>query len=140
MNRTAAWVLAAIVGIAVGSGTFVWLADNPTLAVTLAFVYIIGTRLFVEYAFTLPGMIHGDDWRTVRWNGAVVAFVMIASFIGVSTTLPISDGLRFALQWLVFGVGWTGLLFGMAIAREQAAADESVGETGATSDTERDLA
>jgi uncharacterized protein (DUF2062 family) len=140
MNRVRAWLLAIVAGVAVGGGALVYLVNNLTLAITLAFVYTVGMRLLVEYGFTLPGTIYGDDWQTVRWNGAVVAFVMLAAFIGVSTTLPIPDGLRFALQWLVFGVGWMGLFFGVAMAREQAAANEPAGEAETANETESDPA
>ena len=137
MNRMGAWLLAAVVGIPVGAGTFVWLVSDPALAFTLALVYAIGTRLLIEYASTMPGMIYGDDWRAVRWNGAVTAFVMIVAFIGVSTTLPISGELELALELLVLGVGWTGLFFGIAMAHDWAATGEFAGETEPGGGTER---
>jgi hypothetical protein len=140
MNRIRAWLLAAVVGIAVGGGTFVWLVEDLLLAATLAFVNAVGAWLFIEYAATLPGMIHGDDWQTVRWNGAFTLVALVGALFGVSLTLPISNELRFALQWLVLSVGWTGMFFGVAMAREQAAADESTGETETTGETDRDLA
>ncbi|EMA55096.1 MULTISPECIES: hypothetical protein [Halococcus] len=138
MNRFRAWVLAAVVGIGVGGGTFAWLVSDLTLAFTLALVYTVGTRLLVEYGSTMPGLIYGDDWQAVRWNGAATAFVMIAAFVGVSASLPVSGGLRLALELLVLGVGWTGLFFGIAMARDQAATGKLVGETEPPNGSERE--
>jgi len=130
MNRIRAWLLSMTVGIVVGAGTSVWLVDDPSLAIALALVYAVGTRLFVEYATTLPGGTGRLDWQRTRWQAGFVAFMPFAAILAASPALFPTFGLRVAVLLLVFGVGWTGLMFGIAIARDQAAAGELLGETG----------
>ena len=137
MNRGLAWLLAAVAGIAIGSGTFIWLIDDLPLAVMLALVYAVGTRLSVEYHSTLPGKIHRDSWRAPLLGGVFAGLMTLVALFGVNRPLPISFELRGVVLLLVFGSGYTGLLFGIAIAREQTAGDKSPRERRTTSETER---
>jgi len=135
MNRVRAWLLAGVVGVVVGGGTFAWLVGDPSLALALVVVYAVGTRLAIEYAATLPGGAGRLDWQRTRWNAAFVTFVVFSASFAASAAIFDSFGPRVALQLLVFGVGWTGLFFGIAMTREQAAADESFDESGSTNGT-----
>jgi len=137
MNQVRAWLLSIAVGVVVGGGTFAWLVGDLALAFMLAFVYTIGTRLAIEYATALPGGTGRLDWQRTRWQAAFVTFVIFSASFVASPALFESFGLRVALQVLVFGVGWTGLFFGIAIARDQAAAGELLGETEPAGGAER---
>lgn len=137
MIRLRAWLLAAVVGIAVGGGTFVWLVSDPSLAITLGVVYAVGTRLFVEYAATLPGGLRSYD-RATRWNAVFGGFLSVVAILVLNMVSAVSFEFRVALLLLVFGVGEMGLFFGIAMAREQAAAGELRGETRTPNGTGRD--
>lgn len=134
MNRVLQWLLALVMGIVAGGGTFVWLVDYPTLAVALALVYTVLTWLGIEFGPTLPGESNGYNWRTARWHSS---FAGVIALIGILVTIPGSFKLGIALLLLVTGVGWMGLFFGVATAREQAAADESTGKSEAVNEPER---
>ena len=128
MSRIRAWLLSMTVGIVVGAGTFVWLVDDPSLAIALALVYAVGTGLFVEYASTLPGGLRSYD-RAARWTAAFSAFMSFVAILVLNMVSTVSFEFRVALLLLVFGVGETGLFFGIAIARDQAATGERLDET-----------
>ena len=139
MIRLRARLLAAVVGMAVGGGTFVWLVGDPSLAIALAVVYTVGTRLVVEYASALPGGLRSYD-RAARWNAAFGGLVSLVAVLVLNVVAAVSFEFRVALLLLVFGVGEMGLFFGIAMAREQAVTDESAGETRISNGTGRDSA
>ncbi|EMA42699.1 hypothetical protein [Halococcus saccharolyticus] len=141
MNRVRAWLLAVVGGIAVGAGTFAWLVSDPSLAIALGVVYVVGTRLAIEFAATLPGGTGRLDWQQTRWQVAFIAVMVHVATFSANTVLFDSFGTNVALNLLVFNVGSTGLFFGIAIAREQAAAGGLFDETKPAGESEHgDLA
>ena len=136
MKKTTAWLLTTVVGVAIGVATFVWLISDALLAVALGFIYGVCTRLWTQYGSTLPGGIRGDDWNTTRWSGAFVLVVMGTAIFGVTATLPLSSELRLALQLLVLGTGFAGLLLGVAMTRAQLTPNQSVNQTNNESGTD----
>ncbi|WP_154019051.1 hypothetical protein [Halococcus agarilyticus] len=138
MNRVRAWLLSTAVGVAVGGGTFAWLVSDPSLAIALGVVYAVGTRLAIEFTSTLPGGTGRLDWQQTRWQAAFIAVMVHVAIFSANTVLFDSFGVSVALNLLVFGVGSTGLFFGIAMAREQAVTDESAGEAGTPKGIGRD--
>jgi len=128
MKKTTAWLLTTVVGVAIGVATFVWLISDALLAVALGFIYGVCTRLWTQYGSTLPGKIRGDDWNTTRWSAVFVLVVMGTTMVGVTATLPMSSELRLALQLLVLGTGFAGLLLGVAMTRAQLTSSQSISQ------------
>lgn len=135
MNKTTAWLLTTVVGVAVSAATFVWLISDVLLAAALGFIYAVCTWLWTQYGSTLPGEIRGDDWNTTRWSAAFILVVMGTAIFGVTAALPITLELRLALQLLVLGTGFAGLLLGVAMTRAQLTSNQSSNQTSDESET-----
>ncbi|QCC51065.1 hypothetical protein [Halapricum salinum] len=115
MNRNG--ILAGVVLAALAGGGTYALGANLLTVGALAFVAVIAGVLTVEFRHQLPG--RGTSSRASWWNSGWTATTILAVFFGVNTTLPLALDTRLALQLLVLGVGWNGLMFGLAIADAQ---------------------
>jgi hypothetical protein len=112
MNRNG--ILAGVVLAALAGGGTYALGANRITAGALAFVAVVTGVLTVQFRHRLPG--RGANQRASWWNSGWTGTTLLAVFFGVNTTLPLSIDTTLALQLLVLGVGWNGLLFGIAIA------------------------
>jgi hypothetical protein len=117
MDRNAVLV-GVVLGALLGGGTFA-LGSNPVTAGALGFVAVVTGVLTARYRHFLPG--RSGNTRATWLNSGWTATTLLAVFFGVNTTLPLSIDTTLALQLLVLGVGWNGLLFGIAIADAQSA-------------------
>jgi len=115
MNRNGIFAGVVLAAMA-GGGTYA-LGANQVTAGALAFVAIVTGVLTVQFRHRLPG--RSTTSRGSWWNSGWTATTLLAVFFGVNTTLPLSIDTTLALQLLVLGVGWNGLLFGIAIADAQ---------------------
>jgi len=114
-------ILAGVVLAAMAGGGTYALGANQITAGALAFVAIVTGVLTTQFRHRLPG--RGTTSRSSWWNSGWTATTLLAVFFGVNTTLPLSTETTLAVQLLVLGVGWNGLLFGIAIADAQAASE-----------------
>jgi hypothetical protein len=128
MIRVRAWLAAVVVGLTVGAGTHIWLVDGPLFVGLLATVYVVGTRVFVEYASELPAL-ETDGWQATRWSSGFTGFVSLVSVLTVSLVPVGSFGFRVAVLLLATGMAWTGLFFGVAMTQAMADGDKSIDET-----------
>jgi len=115
MNRNG--ILAGVVLAAMAGGGTYALGANQVAAGALAFVAIITGVLTAQFRHRLPG--RGMTSQSSWWNSGWTGTTLLAVFFGVNPTLPLSTETALALQLLVLGVAWNGLLFGIAIADAQ---------------------
>jgi len=113
------WLLACVVGTAVGGVSYAFGSTNLLLTGTVALTYAAGTRLSVAH----PDVVYEEQtpvWTVGRWSAGMIALVCIGAFFGVNPFLAVDGGLRFSLQMLVVGSGYTAWVFGVAYARAKA--------------------
>jgi hypothetical protein len=108
--------LAAVVAVAVG-GAAVRFAGVLSLAVALGGVYGAAVWFTAENWDILTD--RDGAWQSSRWSGGFTAFVLFAALFGVTRSVVTSTEATFALQVLVVGVGWLGLLLGIAMTRDR---------------------
>ncbi|WP_225332833.1 hypothetical protein [Halomicrobium urmianum] len=101
-----------VVGLAVGVGTYLWLVPDPLLAGGLALTYGLGVGLYVQWGQYLRA--GSNQWRTNRWRMAFTAYAATMALLAIGPTLGVDLNTQIAVQLLVLGTAWVGMLFGVA--------------------------
>lgn len=111
---------AVVAALALGWGMYAIGAD-PVTAIGLVFVAAVAALLTAEYRDYLPT---SDDWAVSRWSGVFIGVTMLGTFFGLNNGLGITPETTLALQLLVLGLAWNGMLFGVVMATEQRRLEE----------------
>ena len=118
MRHVFVWTITLGVGALAGGSSYFFGSNAPLLTATVALSYALLARLAIRH----PDIVYEETshtWTVGRWSGLSAGFIFAVAFFGVSTTLPIADGLRLSLQILLFGAGWAMWALGVAYAREK---------------------
>lgn len=112
MKRVLLAALAVGVGLTFGVGTYAWLVADLQLAFVLALTYGLGVWLYGEWGKFLRAA--GAEWQTNRWRIASTSFMLVVAMFGIGPAVPVSADVRLAIQLLILGAAWVGMMLGVA--------------------------
>ena len=117
MKRTLLAALSLVVALAFGVGTYAWLVADVQLAFVLSLTYGLGVWLYGEWGKFLRAA--GAEWQTNRWRIASTSFMLVVAMFGIGPAVPVPADVRLAIQLLILGAAWVGMMLGVASISDQ---------------------